>query len=138
MLFQKKLSKFSSVIVGDILSPSSLSRNISKLENKLNLKLFVKNNKGITLTLDESFKENENDLHKVTFASTKVVFTGNYETLGLNLSIKEYANLCLESINSDKEALEYFDSRLPEIIECLKEDDLLILTKELPKRLLNQ
>ena len=64
---------------------------------------------GITLTLDESFKENENDLHKVTFASTKVVFTGNYETLGSNLSIKEYANLCLESINSDEEALEYTD-----------------------------
>ena len=64
---------------------------------------------GITLTLDESFKENTNDIHKVTLASTKVVFTGNYETLSSNISIKEYASLCLESIDSDEEALEYSD-----------------------------
>ena len=64
---------------------------------------------GITLTLDESFKENENDLHKVTFASTKALFTGNYETLSSNLSVKEYATLCLKAIDSSEEVLEYTD-----------------------------
>jgi len=64
---------------------------------------------GITVTLTEAFKENDNDLHKVTYASTKVIFTGNYETLSDNLTLLEYATKCLSYGDEASDATEYND-----------------------------
>lgn len=89
-----KEGNFSKAANKYFLSPSSLSRNISKLENKLNLKLFVKNNKGITLTLDgeKLYKELDglfSNLSDNLQKDEKDEISGNI-TIGTTRNISDY------------------------------------------------
>ena len=67
---------------------------------------------GITVTLDESFTENENALHMVTYVSLNVIFTGNRETITTNYTQKKYAELVLKAGNISGDVLEYSDDQI--------------------------